>query len=101
MPNSTTGLQPYQLMFQCKAQTLCDNWLGLNNYDSNESVSKSSWIHEHHKLMQAANQHALKSIQKSAEQSAADVLFSNAMADNAVYCIIGYASVRYTALHYG
>ena len=71
MPNSTTGLQPYQLMFQCKAQTLCDNWLGLNNYDSNESVSKSSWIHEHHKLMQAANQHALKSIQKSAEQSAA------------------------------
>ena len=44
MLNSTTGLQPYQLMFGCKAQTLCDNWLGLNSYDSNESVSKSSWI---------------------------------------------------------
>ena len=44
MPNSTTGLQPYQLMFGCKAQILCDNWLGLNNYDSDESVSKSSWL---------------------------------------------------------
>ena len=34
MPNSTTGLQPYHLIFGCKAQTLNDNWLGLNNYDS-------------------------------------------------------------------
>ena len=69
-PNSTAGLQPYQLMFGCKAQTPCDNWLGLNNYDSNESVSKSSWVQEHHKLMQAVNQHELKNIQKRAEQSA-------------------------------
>ena len=64
MPNSTTGLQPYQLMFGCKAQTPCDNWLDLNNYDLNDSVSKSSWIHKHHKLMQAANQCMMKSIQK-------------------------------------
>ena len=70
MSNSTTRLQPYQLMCGCKAQTLCDNWLGLNNYDSDESVSKSSWLQEHQKLMKAANQHALKSIMKSAEQSA-------------------------------
>ena len=56
-------------MFGHKAQTLYDNWLGLSN-DSNESVSKSSWFQEHHKLMQAANQYALKNIQKSAEQSA-------------------------------
>ena len=28
------------------------------------------------------------------------VLFSSATADNAVYCIIGYLSVHYTALHY-
>ena len=48
VPNSTTGLQLYQLMFGCKAQTPCDNWLGLNNYDSDESVSKSSWLQEHH-----------------------------------------------------
>ena len=42
----------------------------MNNYNSDESVSKSSWLQEHQKLMQAANQHALKSIKKSAEQSA-------------------------------
>ena len=30
----------------------------------------------------------------------AGVLFSSATADNAVYCIIGYPSVRYTTLHY-
>ena len=69
MPNSTTGLQPYQLMIGCKAQVLCNNWLGLNNYDFNESVSKSPWLQEHDKLMQAANQHTLKNIQKSAEKS--------------------------------
>ena len=62
MPNSTTRLQPYPLMFGCKAQTSCDNWLSLNNYDSDESVSKSSWLQKHQKLMKAANQHALKSI---------------------------------------
>ena len=28
------------------------------------------------------------------------VLFSSVTADNAVYCIIGYPSVQYTALHY-
>ena len=64
MPNLNTGLQPYQLMFGCKAQTPCNNWLGLNNYDSNEPVSKSSWLQEHHKLMQAMNQPALKNIKK-------------------------------------
>ena len=70
MPNSTTGLQPYQLMFGHKAQTSCHNWLSLNNYDTNESVPKSYWVQEHHTLAQTANQHALKNIQKSAEKSA-------------------------------
>ena len=42
----------------------------LNNYDSDESVSKSFWLQEHYKLMQATNQCALKSKKKSAEQSA-------------------------------
>ena len=57
-------------MFGHKAQTLCDNLLGLNNYDSNESVSKTSWVQKQHKLMQVANHCALKNIQKSAEWSA-------------------------------
>ena len=42
MPDSATGLQPYQLMFGHKAQIPCNNWLGLKNYGSSESVSKSS-----------------------------------------------------------
>ena len=63
-PNSTTGLQPYQLIFGCKAQTPCDNWLGLNNYDSDESMSRSSWLQEHQKLMKTANQHALRALKK-------------------------------------
>ena len=57
-------MQPYQLMFGHKTQTPCDNWLVLNHYDSNESVSRSSWIQEHHNVMQAANRHALKNMQK-------------------------------------
>ena len=70
MPNSNRGQQPNQLMFGCKAQMPSDNWPGLKNYDSSESVSKGSWVWEHHKLMQAANQHALKNIQRHEEQSA-------------------------------
>ena len=30
IPHSTNGHQPYQLMFGCKAQTPCDNWLELS-----------------------------------------------------------------------
>ena len=44
MPHSTTGYQPDQLMFGCKAQTLCDNCLGLSQYDCSESISKDSWV---------------------------------------------------------
>ena len=31
-PHSTTGLQPYELMFGHRAPMLCDNWLGLRHY---------------------------------------------------------------------
>ena len=37
---------------------------------------------------------------KPTEFQYAGVLFSSATADNAVYCIIGYLSVQYTALYY-
>ena len=32
-PHASTGFQPYELMFRCKAPMPCDNWLGLNNYN--------------------------------------------------------------------
>ena len=30
-PPSTTGFQPYKLIFGCKAPMPCDNWLGLGH----------------------------------------------------------------------
>ena len=70
MPHSTTGYQPYQLMFGCKAQTPCDNWLGLSQYDCSESVSKDSWVQQQFELVRAANQRALRSIRQSTQKSA-------------------------------
>ena len=69
-PHSTTGYQPYQLMFGCKAQTPCDNWLGLSQYDCSESVSKDSWVQQQFELVWAANQRALRSIRQSTQKSA-------------------------------
>ena len=62
MPYSTTGYQLYQLMFGCKAQTLCDNWLGLSRYNCSESISKDSWIQQQYKLVWATNKWVLRSI---------------------------------------
>ena len=46
MPHSTTGYQPYQLMFGCKAQTPYNNWLGLSQCNCSESVSKDLWVQQ-------------------------------------------------------
>ena len=35
MPHSTTGYQPYELMFGCKAPTICNARLGLADYTDN------------------------------------------------------------------
>ena len=70
-PHSTTGYQPYQLMFGHKAQTPCDNWLGLSQYDCSKSVSKDLWIQQQYKLVWATNKQALRSIQQSTQKSAA------------------------------
>ena len=43
-PHSTTGYQPYQVIFSYKAPTPCDNLLGLKQYNNIESVSKNSWV---------------------------------------------------------
>ena len=33
MPHSVTGYQPYELMFGCKAPTICNAWLRLAQYN--------------------------------------------------------------------
>ena len=43
-PHSTTGFQPYQLMFGCRAPAPCNSWLGLRNYNDEKSSSKVQWV---------------------------------------------------------
>ena len=57
-------------MFGRKAQTPCDNWLGLSQYDCSKSVSKDSWVQQQFELVRAANQQALRSIRQSTQKSA-------------------------------
>ena len=67
MPHDTTGYQPYELMFGCKAPAICDAWLGLGNYNDNFSQSKCAWVYQQHELILAVNRWALKKIKTSAE----------------------------------
>ena len=69
MPHDTTGYQPYELMFGCKAPTMCDSWLGLANYNDNYLQSKCTWVNQQHELIFAANRWALKRMKMSAEKS--------------------------------
>ena len=61
-PHSTTGYQPYQLMFGWKAPALCDNWLGLGNYDDQRSISKTQWVDQQAEKLLAANKRAMRNI---------------------------------------
>ena len=69
MPHSTTGSQPYELMFGCKAPTICDAWLRLADYDDNYLQSKCEWVNQQHELILAGNRHALKRIKQSVDKS--------------------------------
>ena len=69
MLHSTTGYQPYELMFGCKVPTICDVWLRVADYDDKYSQSKCEWVNQQHELILAANQCALKRIKQSAEKS--------------------------------
>ena len=69
MPHSTTGYQPYELMFGRKAPTICNAWLRLDEYDDKFLQSKCEWVNQQHELILAANRCALKRIKQSAEKS--------------------------------
>ena len=62
-PHSTTGFQPYQLMFGHKAPAPCDNWLGLGKYDDQKSVSKTKWVDQMAEKLLVANKRVMKNNQ--------------------------------------
>ena len=68
MPHSTTGYQPYELMFGGKAPTISDAWLGLSNYYDNYLQKKCEWVNQQHELILVMNRHVLK-IKQSEEKS--------------------------------
>ena len=62
-PHSSTSYQPYELMFGRKAPALCDNWLGLRQYNDDKSISKVVWVDKQFEKIVQANKRVLKSIQ--------------------------------------
>ena len=68
-PHSTTGFQPYQLMFGRKAPAPCDNWLGLGKYDDQKSVSKTQWVDQMAEKLLVANKRAMKNIKAAAAKN--------------------------------
>ena len=64
-PHASTGFQPYELMFRCKAPMPCDDWLGLAQYKSTGFKSKTVWLNQQLSAMMHANKQALKYIQKT------------------------------------
>ena len=68
MPHDTDGYQPCELMFGCKAPTICNIWLRLTNYNDNFLQSKCAWVKQQHELILAVIRQALKRIKTSAEK---------------------------------
>ena len=61
-PHASTGYQPYQLMFRCRAPAPCDNWLGLRAYDDDKSVTHIDWVDQQLEQLVSANKRAQKNI---------------------------------------
>ena len=68
-PHASTGFQPYELMFGCKAPMPCNNWLSLAQYKTNSFKSKTVWLNQQLSAMMHANKQALKYINKSNKQN--------------------------------
>ena len=68
-PHSTTGLQPYKLMFGHKAPMPCDSWLGLEHYDLGGFKFKTAWLGQQLDVLVSANKHASISINKTVQHS--------------------------------
>ena len=65
----STGFQPYELMFGCKAPVPCDSWLRLDQYQEGQPIGKAAWLGQQLDTLVAANKQAIKSIQKSTLQN--------------------------------
>ena len=61
-PHSTTGFQPYQLIFGHKVSAPCDAWLGLGVYNDEKSTNKVQWVDQHAEQLLATNKWAMKNI---------------------------------------
>ena len=61
-PHTSTGYQPYQLMFGHHTLAPCDNWLGLRAYDDDKSITRIDWVDQQLEQLLHANKHAQKNI---------------------------------------
>ena len=68
-PHSSTGFQPYELMFGRKAPAPCDAWLGLHAYSDTKSASKSAWVDQQLEQIVMANRRALRHIKASVKKN--------------------------------
>ena len=66
MPHGVTGYQPYELLFGQKAPTVCNAWLGLAQYNDQDSTNKCAWLNKQHELLMSVKRQALKHIKQSA-----------------------------------
>ena len=64
-PHASTSYQPYQLMFGHLAPALCDNWLGLHEYNDDKSITRIDWVNQQLEQLVNANKRAQKNIEAS------------------------------------
>ena len=63
--HTSTGYQPYQLIFGHRAPAPCDNWLGLCEYNDDKSITMIDWVDQQLEQLLQANKHAQKNIKVS------------------------------------